>query len=196
MTLSASPVGRAPIHTRAIECSSFSRDDGLWDIEGHLTDVKAYAFDNKFRGTIEPGEPLHDMWIRLTVDRDFVIQAVETQIAAGPFEICPAITPAFQKLVGTKIGAGWNRQVRERVGGVQGCTHLVDLLRPIATVAFHTVRWSDSSPKAKKSQAGKTGKKSRPRPPLNTCHAWASDGEAVRTEFPEFYTGGGVGRSD
>ena len=174
-------VGRKPVHTRAIECSSYARDDGLWDIEGHLTDVKAYAFSNKFRGEIQPGEPLHDMWIRLTVDRDFIIRAVEAEIDAGPFEICPAITPAFDKLKGLKIGPGWNRRVREAVGGVHGCTHLVDLLRPIATVAYHTVRWSDSAPGA--------AKPARRRPPINSCHAWASDGEVVRNEFPELYTG-------
>lgn len=183
MSLSKPDAGRQPIHTRAVECSSFSRDDGLWDIEGHLTDVKAYAFSNKFRGQIKAGEPLHDMWIRLTVDSEFVIRAVEAVIDAGPFEICPAITPAFNLLEGTKIGPGWNRQVRERVGGVRGCTHLVDLLRPLATVAFHTVRWSASS----------RGKQEpvKPRPPVNTCHAWASDGEVIREEFPDLYSGSG-----
>ena len=68
MPLSTVDVDREPIHTRAIECRSFRRSDGLWDIEGHLTDVKAYPFSNEFRGEIKPGEPLHDMWIRLTVD--------------------------------------------------------------------------------------------------------------------------------
>ena len=182
MPLSSPAAGRKPIHTRAIECSSYARDDGLWDIEGHLTDVKAYAFTNKFRGEIQPGEPLHDMWIRLTVDGDFIIRKVEAVTDAGPFEICPAITPAFAKLEGLKIGPGWNRRVRETVGGVQGCTHLVDLLRPMATVAYHTVRWSSSAPRA-------TAKPAKRRPPINSCHAWSSEGEVVRGEFPEFYTG-------
>lgn len=181
MPLSAPPAGRSRVHTRAIECSSYRREDGLYDIEGHITDVKAYPFTNKFRGEIEPGEPIHDMWIRLTVDGTFVVRDVEAVTDAGPFEICPAITPAFTKLKGVRIGPGWNERVHRELGGTNGCTHLVDLLRPLATVAYHTIRWSNSAPGAKKP--------AKARPPLNTCHAWSSEGELVKAEFPQYYTG-------
>ncbi|HCH57223.1 MAG TPA: hypothetical protein DEV64_09055 [Rhodospirillaceae bacterium] len=186
MPLSTVDVDREPIHTRAIECRSFRRSDGLWDIEGHLTDVKAYPFSNEFRGEIKPGEPLHDMWIRLTVDREFTVQQVEVHTDSGPYEMCPAILPNFQKLSGLKIGPGWNRRVRESLGGARGCAHLVDMLKPIATVAFHTVRFSDSSP-ANAAESKKLTKASRP--PVNTCHVWSSDGEMIRSEYPDFYTG-------
>ena len=186
MPLSAIDIDREPIHTRAIECRSFRREDGLWDIEGHLTDVKAYAFKNEFRGEVKPGEPLHDMWIRLTVDKDFIVQSVEAHTDQGPFELCPAILPHFQKLKGLKIGPGWNRRVRENLGGAQGCAHLVDLLKPIATVAFHTVRFSNS-------ESVNTEKdRKKPvsyRPPVNSCHVWSSGGDMIRTEYPDFYTG-------
>lgn len=186
MTLSDVGIDREPVHTRAIECRSFRRADGLWDIEGHLTDVKAYSFFNDFRGEIVPGEPIHDMWLRLTVDRDFIVQAVEAVTDKGPYELCPAILPSFQKLKGLKIGPGWNRRVREHLGASRGCAHLVDLLRPIATVAFHTVRWSSA---AHSPETETPAPKPAQRPPLNTCHVWSSEGEKVRTEFPEFYTG-------
>ena len=186
MALTELPLEREPIHTRAIECRSYRRSDGLWDIEGHLTDVKSYSFFNSFRGEVKPGEPIHDMWLRLTVDRHFVVQAVEAVTDKGPYEICPAILPSFQKLKGLKIGPGWNRKVREALGGPLGCAHLVDLLRPIATVAFHTVRWSESAPANK----GEEVTEESSRPPLNTCHVWAADGEKVRKEFPDYYTGG------
>ncbi len=185
MPLSEPDVEREPIHTRAIECRSFSRSDGLWDIEGHLTDVKTYPFTNSFRGTIEPGEPIHDMWLRLTVDREYVVREVVALTDKGPYEMCPAILPAFQKLKGLKIGPGWNRRVREALGGPLGCAHLVDMLRPIATVAFHTVGWSQSAPAYRE----RTEKPAATRPPVDTCHIWASDGEKVRREFPKYYTG-------
>lgn len=184
MPLPPPAIEREPIHTRAIECRSYVRDDGLVDIEGHLTDVKSYAFDNEYRGEIKAGEPLHDMWIRITVDGDFVIREVATAMDGTPFAVCPAILPAFDKLKGIGIGPGWSRQIRKRLGGVRGCTHMVDLLRPLATVAFHTVQWSRAAPK----QPG-GGEKPPARLPLNTCHAWSSEGEVVRTRFPEHYTG-------
>ncbi len=180
MPLSPSVV-RTPVHTRRIECTSYQRADGLYDIEGHLTDVKSYAFKNEYRGEVKPGEPIHDMWLRLTVDDDMVVRDVEAKTDAGPYAVCPAINPAFAALKGVAVGPGWNRKVRELLGGVRGCTHLVDLLGPLGTVTLHTVRWSRSAPNAKPRAPSK--------PPLNTCHAWASDGEIVRREYPTLYTG-------
>ena len=89
---------REPIHHRQIDCRGYRRKDGLWDIEGHLTDVKAYAFTNSFRGEVQPGEPLHDMWLRLTLDDELTVIKAEAATDAGPYAICPAITPAFAKL--------------------------------------------------------------------------------------------------
>jgi hypothetical protein len=85
--------------------------------------------------------------------------------------------------------------VREHLGGALGCAHLVDMLKPIATVAFHTVRWSDSAPEGDGPNDGPNdgadGQKSQKvgRPPVNTCHVWAADGELIRDEHPDFYTG-------
>ena len=42
MPLSA-PAPRHFMHNRAIECRGYQREDGLWDIEGHLVDTKTYA---------------------------------------------------------------------------------------------------------------------------------------------------------
>ncbi len=179
-------VGRQPIHTRTIECRSYRRDDGLFDIEGHLTDVKSYPFHNQYRGEVKAGEPVHDMWLRLMVDEDMVVREVEAKTDAGPYPtVCPAINPAFAKLKGLSVGRGWNKKVRELLGGVRGCTHLVDLLGPLGTVTLHTVRWSTSAPGAKKPSAPSQP----PQPPLDVCHAWARDGEIVRREYPALYTG-------
>lgn len=179
------PAPREALHTRSIDCRGFRRADGLWDIEAHLTDTKTYPFKNTHRGTIEPGEALHDMWLRLTLDDGFVIRGVEAVTAAGPYAVCPAIAPAFGKLKGVAIGPGWNRKVRELLGGVRGCTHLVELLQPMATVAFQTI-WTDRSRRAEAVE-GEPGKKPGY---LDRCHALRSDGEVVRQHHPEWYTGG------
>jgi hypothetical protein len=109
---------REPIHRRRIDCRGYRREDGLWDIEGHLTDVKSYPFANAWRGEIRPGEPIHDMSLRLTLDDDLTVIAVAAATDAGPFAICPAITPAFARLEGLRIGPGWRREVHKRLGGV------------------------------------------------------------------------------
>jgi hypothetical protein len=37
-------VARAPLHRRAIEIQGYKREDGLYDIEGHLVDTKPHDF--------------------------------------------------------------------------------------------------------------------------------------------------------
>ena len=177
------PDKREPIHHRRIDCRGYRRKDGLWDIEGHLTDVKSYPFPNKFRGEIQPGDPLHDMWLRLTLDDELTVIAVEAATEAGPFAVCPAITPAFKSLEGLKIGPGWRRAVSKLLGGVQGCTHLVELLGPLATTAYQTIHtWNaQRSPRIENDRMPSH---------LNSCHALARDGEVVKEHYPRWYTGG------
>ncbi len=55
------PVGRQHLHTRKVTCQGFYRDDGLYDIEGHITDEKTYEHANEWRGSLQPGDFVHDM---------------------------------------------------------------------------------------------------------------------------------------
>jgi len=57
----------------------------------------------------------------------------------SPFEMCPNITPNYKALIGIQMGPGWRKAIRMKVGGVQGCTHLTELLFPMATVAMQTI---------------------------------------------------------
>jgi Protein of unknown function (DUF2889) len=182
------PAPREPFHTRTVTCRGFRREDGQWDIEGRLTDVKSYAFDNQWRGSIEPGDPVHDMWIRLTVTDELEVTAVEAVTDKSPFRICPDITPNFQRLVGLRIGPGWTRATRARLGGTEGCTHLVELLGPVATTAFQTVVPGLARVRALRGEPEPDRAGGRPRL-LDTCHAFASDGEVVRRLWPDFHDG-------
>ncbi len=173
---------REPIHDRHVRCRGYLRADGLWDIEGHLSDTKSYAFANQHRGEVKAGEPVHDMSLRLTIDDDFVIREVEAVTDFAPFRVCPAVTPNFQRLVGVKIAAGFRREIARRLGGVEGCTHLVELLGPMATTAFQTIR-----PYRRR----KSGREPRTESPgfLDSCHALRRDGDTVKAHWPEYYSG-------
>ncbi len=173
---------REHIHTRLVECRGYRREDGLWDIEGHITDVKTYSFRNRWRGEIASGEPVHEMWLRLTIDDDLLIHAAEAATDAGPYQVCPEITPNFAVLAGERIKPGFNRRVKELLGGVKGCTHLVELLGPIATTAFQTTVAARSRKGAQEPRRRRPGI-------INTCHALAEDGAVVKRLWPEFHTG-------
>jgi hypothetical protein len=178
----STPQPRQHIHSRDITCRGYRRDDGLWDIEARIVDTKTYTFHNHDRGHIAAGDALHDMSLRVTVDDDLVIRAVEAVTDASPFTICGAVTPNFQRLVGLSIGAGFAARVREALGRAEGCTHLVDLLKPLAATAYQTLH---AAREEKRKQAAPT---QRPRI-LDTCYALRSDSPVVAREWPDFYTG-------
>lgn len=180
------PSSRQPVHTRAIHYQAFERSDGLFDIEARMTDTKSYPFANEWRGTIEVGEPLHEMLLRVTIDSGFVIRAVEAATEHSPFQMCPEIAPAYQALVGITMGPGWRKAIRERVGGVKGCTHLTELLFPMATVAFQTLF---PLRRHREHQPVENPADSKPPQVLNTCHAWAVDSPVVKQFAPRHYRG-------
>ncbi len=177
------PTARTPVHDRDISCRGFQRPDGLFDLEAHLVDSKHYAFHNRARGEVQAGEPVHEMWLRITIDETLVIHAVEAVTDAGPFQICPAVVPRFQALVGCRIGRGWSRTVRGHLGGVKGCTHLVELLQPLATTAYQTLT------KVRRLRAAKGDDESKRPAVIDTCHAFAADGAVVQRQWPQHYTG-------
>jgi Protein of unknown function (DUF2889) len=176
------PTGRELLHEREIKIGGYQRSDGRFDIEAHLTDTKSYSFANEDRDQIPAGEPLHEMWVRMTVDQDLLIEACEAATEHGPFAICPDAAPSFSRLAGLRIGRGFLRAAAERVGGVQGCTHLRELLQQLGTVAFQTLY-----PVRMRKEAA--ARAERMPPALNTCYAYAADGPVVRRRWPHLYTG-------
>ena len=182
MPLSA-PVARSLRHTRRIVCEGFHRDDGLWDIEAVLIDTKAYRYREPERGLREVGDHVHEMHVRLTVDSTMIVRAVEIDMAFRPYGACLDAPPAFQGLVGKSIGPGWRKSVLACAGGSAGCTHVRELLLPMATVAFQTILgWPEDD--GSEQPVRVTGD---PKGFLNGCKAWAQDGPMVATLYPHWY---------
>jgi hypothetical protein len=127
------PQDRELLHSRDIVLRGYRRADGLYDIEAQLTDTKTYGSANHDRGYIQAGEPIHGMWLRLTVDEGRRIVACEAASDHTPYTICPAAAPNFARLAGLQIRPGFLREAAKRIGGTLGCTHLRELPR----------RWGD-----------------------------------------------------
>jgi hypothetical protein len=188
----ASPAATAErelLHRRDFSFNAYLRADGLYEIQARMTDRKNYAFPNEWRGTIEANEPLHDMRVRVVLDSDFTIAEVAAETAASPYEICPAITPNFAALKGERIGRGWTKLLRQKFGGEHGCTHHVELLRTLATVAFQTI-YGDQQRRRRETRSVPPAADAGPgrRPDfIGSCHALAADGEIVKKNWPDFY---------
>lgn len=195
------PAERERLHTRAIEINGYRRTDGHYDIEAHLTDCKSFGQTNFDRGFIEPGEPIHDMWFRLTVDETMHIQGVEAVSDKTPYRMCPTVTPNFTRLVGMQIKAGFLREATHAVAGTAGCTHLRELLQQMATTAFQTI----NPARARREMTAEGVSVEKPgsdafdkrigdkwgggRKILNTCLAYDEKGPLVKRRWPHLYTG-------
>ncbi|MEO8203179.1 MAG: DUF2889 domain-containing protein [Betaproteobacteria bacterium] len=178
---------RRHLHTRRIHCEGFQRDDGLWDIEARIIDTKTHATVEPFRGAREAGAHVHDMQLRLTLDREMVVKDIEVATNEAPYDPCFTVAAAYKGLIGAKIGGGWRRSVNEAVGGTKGCTHLKELLMPAATVAYQTM---GSWPKEHDAKDGEARPVALPGKPsarpyfIDGCKAWASDSEVVAKLYP------------
>jgi hypothetical protein len=175
------PLTREELHLRRIEVRGYRRSDGLYEMEARVTDTKSQPLQLKSRNmTLPAGAPLHDMWIRVVLDEELVVHDIVASTDASPYPVCPEATASLAQLKGLRIGGGFTRAVRERLSGAQGCTHLTELLVPLATTAFQTL-----SPvrNAKPERLDKNGRPVK----IDSCYAYASTREIVRTHWPAFH---------
>jgi len=179
MALPPPSAARKPLHRRAIEIEAFQRDDGLFDLEARLTDVKTRPIE-LIRGTLEPGEAIHDMTLRITIDAEFTVVAVQASSDAVPVPgACDAIASAYSQMVGLNLLRGFRRAVKARLGGTRGCTHLTELTGVLPTAALqsvpHDIRRTDAADPSL--------------PPffIGQCHAYDRGGEVVRRHYPQWF---------
>jgi hypothetical protein len=185
------PVSRRPVHTRNIRFEGFLREDDLWDIDCELSDTKADAIHMRERGMLPPGEPVHLLRVRLTVDDGFTIRAVQTAAVNAPFGECQsAANEPMQKLVGLTMGPGWRKKIDGAIGGVAGCTHLRELVFNAATAAFQMIPHHRALQRGHKDDSATADGK----PPfyMGQCMTWAFDGPVVQRLAPHFYRASGT----
>jgi hypothetical protein len=178
MPLSSAAVDRSRLHVRAVTYEGYRRSDDLFDIEGHLTDVKDHDY-TLLTGVRRAGEPVHDMWIRLTIGRDYLIRAIEVRTDEMPYPgACDLITPAYDKLVGASLLHGFRRTLQDTMGGVRGCSHLTELLSHAPTAAIQMF-------------AGLRREIEGDERPfqLDRCHALETTTDTVRRYYPRWYRG-------
>ncbi len=183
MPLSAPSSRRALKHTRTISVEGFAREDGFWDIEARITDIKTsdlvLASDTRPAGT-----PLHDLSLRLTVDTRLTIVAAEAVSDAVPYPgYCNQIGPAYQKLVGLNLMRHFRHDVKERLGGIAGCTHLTEMAQLLPTAAMQALAGEVFGTRDASTPDTGTEKPIQ----LDRCHALRSSGPAVARFYPRWH---------
>jgi hypothetical protein len=141
------PVGRQAVQTRSLVFRSFRRDDGLIDIDGRFADTRPFAYDNDFRGACAAGSALHHMQLRVTLDSKRHIVALQSAMPSTPYTTCDSVQANFQRVVGLNMGRGFRKALRERLGGTEGCTHIVALLDAMAAAAVQAFASNNYRPR-------------------------------------------------
>jgi len=194
----SSPVSRQLRHRRAIRAEAYERADGLWDVEACLTDEKPR--DVVLASGVRPnGQPIHELWLRITIDRSLNVVDAEASSDWVPYPgLCQVSNPAYRALIGLNLFNNFRRDVARLLAGTVGCTHLTELCAILPTVAiqaFANEVWNtdDGAPGANASSANespnRTDQHSNHKPPfqLGRCHALRFDGEAVQQFYPRWY---------
>jgi Protein of unknown function (DUF2889) len=183
MSLPEPKLSRALRHVRNIEAQAFEREDGLWDIDTRITDTKTRV-SHLASGDRHPGEPIHDLWLRVTINTSLTIVDVEAVSQAVPYPgYCNTIGSAYKKLIGLNLMRGFRNELRERLAGIEGCTHITELAGILPTAAIQAFA-GDVLP------TGDTGSGTdMTQVPfqLDRCHALRRDGPAVEKYYPRWY---------
>ena len=178
----SSPVSRALRHTRAIHIEAFARDDGLWDLDARITDVKVRDV-TLASGQRSGGTHLHNLWLRITINRDLTIVNAEAASDAVPYPgYCDTVGPAYRQLIGLNLMKGFRLGIKERLSGVLGCTHLTELANILPTAAIQAY-----ANDVIKTRDGDGDDELPDRPfQIDKCHALRADGPGVDKYYPRW----------
>ncbi len=167
---------------------AFERADGDWDLEACLTDEKPR--DVHLASGVRPqGLPIHELWLRVTIDRNFEILDAEASSIWAPYgERCAASNPEYHRLIGLNLVRNFRRESARLLGGTTGCTHLTELCAVLPTAAIQAFAgevWNTE----KGGAPGPDSPVINDKPPfqLGRCNALRFDGDAVREFYPQWF---------
>lgn len=167
-------------HRRSIDVHVYARGNGLWEVDAEIRDVKTR--DAKLAGGLRrAGDPIHDMLLRLVVDEQLNIVEAGSETRWMPYPgQCDDHGDAYAALAGLNLLKGFRQAVKERLGGVAGCTHLTELTQVLPTAVIQAFA----------GEVLDTREDSEHRPfQIDRCHALRADGAAVKLFYPRWYRG-------
>ena len=103
-----------------------------------------------------------------------------------PRNECPETLDSVKKIIGMPIVSGYSEEVRKRLGGIKGCTHMTHLIVVMGPAALHGF-WTHAArnprpiPKTMEEVPGL-------RYLVNSCKLWAEDGpimDMIRKSFED-----------
>jgi Protein of unknown function (DUF2889) len=167
-------------HRRNVDVQVFARGDGLWEVDAVLVDTKTRV-TNMADGPRPPGTPIHDMLLRLVVDRQLNVLEAGSETRWMPYTgTCGNHGDAYSAMVGLNLLQGFHKTLREKLGGIRGCTHLTEMAQVLPTAVVQAFAGEVIDTRGQAEGASKPFQ-------LDRCHALRSDGPVVREVYPRWY---------
>ena len=167
-------------HRRQIDVQVFACGNGLWEVDAVLSDVKTRVA-TMAEGPRPAGTPIHDMLLRLVVNEQFDIIKAGSESRWMPYPgLCNEHGDAYSKLVGLNLLQDFRKLLRQRVGGVLGCTHITELAQVLPTAVMQAFAGEVIDTRGAAEGAAKPFQ-------IDHCHALRSSAEAVRLHYPRWY---------
>ena len=184
MSLPPAAPSRQLKHRRQIDVQVFARGNGLWEVDALLIDTKTRVA-NMAEGPRPAGTPIHDMLLRLVVNEKLDILEAGSETRWMPYTgVCnqhgDQHGDAYSRLVGLNLLQDFRKQLRQKLGGTQGCTHITELAQVLPTAVVQAFAGEVIDTR------GTADGASRPFQ-IDRCHALRSDGEVVRLHHPRWY---------
>ncbi len=175
-------IEREELHHRQLDLRFYKRRDGLYEVEGRLVDTKSHPFRRQLApGDTPPGQPIHDIVVRLVVDDSLLVHDALAFMVATPFGVCRGAVDTLAPLKGLRIGKGWNKLVREHLAGAASCSHILELMGPLATTAMQGL-----APQ-RIAQINQPGNEAMRLAKVDSCYAYSAGREVVAALWPHLH---------
>ena len=137
-------ITEAPVHERKVEIKTYPLGEKEVIVEGWLTDkrlIEGYRWDGEKRSP----EVVHRLGVIMRLGGwPLTILDAGAEMVNIPHGQCGVTLSSVAKIIGIAIVAGFTEEVRRRLGGVKGCTHLTYLIVAMAPAALHGF-WTSAS---------------------------------------------------
>lgn len=159
------------LHTRKIRTDCWLTDDDMYKAVGVIDDDKGIAMTTYSGRPIAPGGDLHTMRATLLLDKMLVIQSATIEMIDIPGDECNHACASPSDLIGLSISRGYNKGLKERIGGIKGCSHVFALLQQMGPAIVQAV-YSDPTNDQHNSL-------DHWEPLIDTCFTWRENGPVV-----------------
>ncbi|PTB92037.1 hypothetical protein C9974_13870 [Marinobacter sp. B9-2] len=129
---------------------------------------------------IEVNEAIHDLSLNICFDKSMKIVDLFASPKSFPYSECQCGGNALRNMIGVEMGPGWSRNIHDRVSYKEVCTHLRELLIPLATAAIQSMHLEKEITASKVDDTGKPVR-------FNSCLAYNESGQLVKSLWPRFY---------